>query len=73
MAIVTKIRFVGSNSQVYCKKLSWLFNPALIYDCLVIRETRNSSKPKKIQTNRHEQHQIPAQAMLEFYININSV
>jgi len=24
----------------------------LIYDCLVISETRTTSKPKKIQTNR---------------------
>jgi len=31
---------------------NWLFKPALIYDCLVIRETRTTSKPEKIQTNR---------------------
>ena len=29
---------------------SWLLNPALIYNCLVISETRTYSKPKKIQT-----------------------
>ena len=31
---------------------SWLFNPAWIYDRLLIREIRTNSKPKKIQTNR---------------------
>jgi len=31
---------------------SWLFNPVLIYDCLVICETRTTSKPKNIQTKR---------------------
>ena len=30
------------------------FNPVLIYDCLVISETRNNSKPKLIQKNRPE-------------------
>jgi len=29
---------------------------ALIYDCLVIRETRTNSKPKKIQTIDNEQY-----------------
>jgi len=31
---------------------NWLFKPALIYGCLVILETRTTSKPEKIQTNR---------------------
>jgi len=29
-----------------------IFQPTLIYDCLVKSETRTNSKPKKIQTNR---------------------
>ena len=35
---------------------SWLFNPELIYDCPVIRETRTNPLPEKIQTIDNEQH-----------------
>jgi len=54
----------------------WLFNPVLIYDCLVVREIGTTSKPKKIQTNRQWTNkiltQIPAQATFKFYIIITS-
>jgi len=49
----------------------------LIYDCLVISETRTNSKPKKIQTKETENQQYHShtdvQSALEFYIIITSM
>jgi len=50
----------------------------LIYDFLVILETRTNSKPKRFRQIDNEQYtviltQILAQSMSEFYIIITSV
>jgi len=43
---------------------SWLFDPALINDCLVIIETHTTSKPKKIQRNRQWAIQFSHRSLL---------
>jgi len=58
---------------------SWLFNPALVYDCLVISETRTTSKLnqkrfRQIDNEQHTSHTDPCTGYVQIlYHHLNVI